>query len=186
MRLEAHFEEALPGPEGRLSGPGSWILALAAEAFPSPGRCLLALVRLLFARFRAHSALGEGEGRMGAWSQRSTTTPQKILGREKGEWGGVAKALPGGGEVHERWGVAAAVAMERFLFLGVPPWGEYLKGRCLAVERPACPGKTHFLYGHGITRSWRFLLPCVFYEFPCRVFSPCAEWWIRISGSSLV
>jgi hypothetical protein len=25
------------------------------------------------------------------------------LGREKGEWGGVAKALPGGGEVHERW-----------------------------------------------------------------------------------
>lgn len=125
MRLEAHFEEALPGPEGRLSGPGRWILAVSAEAFPSPGRCLLALVRVIALRsipcsFRPWRGRGENGG---VASQRSTTTPQKILGREKGEWGGVAKALPGGGEVHERWGVAAAVAMERFLFLGVPPWG---------------------------------------------------------------
>lgn len=105
------------------------------------------------------------------------------LGRGREERGVAAKVPPGGEEFPESWGAAAAGATAHSPTRGAGSRGIAVHPpSAVSTRRPderrsaagcrVCSGATHFLYGHGITRSWRFLLPCVFYEFPRRVFSP--------------
>ena len=170
MRPEAHLsamraqgrESACSGPGGlALSGPGS-VSVSSREVSARPGEHL---------RPGVSPSLG------------SVLIPP--LGRGREERGVAAKVPPGGEEFPESWGAAAAGATAHSPTRGAGSRGIAVHPpSAVSTRRPGerrsaagcrvCSEATHFLYGHGITRSWRLLLPCVFYEFPRRVFSPCS------------
>ena len=161
MRAQGR-ESACSGPGGlALSGPGS-VSVSSREVSARPGEHL---------RPGVSPSLG------------SVLIPP--LGRGREERGVAAKVPPGGEEFPESWGAAAAGATAHSPTRGAGSRGIAVHPpSAVSTRRPGerrsaagcrvCSEATHFLYGHGITRSWRLLLPCVFYEFPRRVFSPCS------------